>query len=320
MALDQEPIPSVAMRAADGADAVLAAVTPNAADTELHIRCWGTRGSLPTPGRATAGYGGNTSCVEVRYGARCLILDAGSGIHALGERFTAQNGAVDADLFLTHFHWDHIQGLPFFAPLYDPRSRLRVHGSTQAGVGIETLLAGQMGSAYFPLPYDALAAQLEFAHWQQEPWTRAGVEISALRLRHPGETLGYRIRTAAGTIAYLPDNELVGGSYDVPADWPRRLLDFVAGVDLLIHDAMYTDAEYARHDGWGHSTYGQAVRLAEEAGVRRLQLFHHAPERSDRELRRIVGELRDDLERRASGLLLEAATEGEELVIAGVVT
>jgi phosphoribosyl 1,2-cyclic phosphodiesterase len=283
----------------------------------LRVRCWGTRGSLPSPGAATVGYGGNTSCVEVRLDGRSLILDAGSGISGLGKRLASAGGPVQADLFLTHFHWDHIQGLPFFAPLYDPRTQLKVYGSAQSGVDMRTLLAGQMGPTYFPIPYDALAAQLDFSHWIGEPWMVGEIEVSAFRLRHAGQTLGYRLRSSAGTISYLPDNELEGGSYAVPGDWRAQLVDFISGSDLLIHDAMYSDREYHRYIGWGHSTFSQAVAFAEEAGVRRLELFHHAPGRADAELDALLAEVRQDLDRRDSPLQVGIAREGEELIITG---
>jgi phosphoribosyl 1,2-cyclic phosphodiesterase len=315
MSLEEQGVTDALSRATAGGTGVLA--EPGEGRPPLRVRCWGTRGSLPSPGPDTIGYGGNTSCVEVCYLDRCLILDAGSGIRGLGDRLARGGSGVDAELFLTHFHWDHIQGLPFFAPLYDPRTRLRVHGSAQDGVDMRTLLAGQMGPTYFPIPYDAVAANLEFSHWEGKPWVDGGVEVAAFPARHAGQTLGYRVRTPGGTVTYLPDNELVGGRYAVAADWRERLVEFVSGSDLLIHDAMYTDAEYPGHVGWGHSTFAQATALAEDAGVGQLQLFHHAPGRSDSALDAEVLALRRGLEFRGSTLSVGAAREGEELVISG---
>jgi phosphoribosyl 1,2-cyclic phosphodiesterase len=291
---------------------------PTAAGTAdrsaLTARCWGTRGSLPSPGPATVRYGGNTSCLEVRADGRVLIFDAGSGIRGLGERLAAEQPTVDADLFLSHFHWDHIQGLPFFRPLYSPDTRLRVHGAPQGTSNVQSLIAGQMGPIYFPVPFDALSARLDFHDLDGTPVILGAVEVAAHRARHPMNTFGFRIRCGGRTIAYFPDNELVGGEYDMPPDWYESLCSFLNGVDVLIHDAMFTHDEYKMFAGWGHSTFRDAVQLAEDARVRRLLLFHHAPERSDSDLETFVGRIQDDLSRRNSALHLGIAVEGADIV------
>ena len=285
-------------------------------EVALRIRCWGTRGSLPSPGPATVRYGGNTSCVEVRgpLGER-LIFDAGSGIRPLGEALEQSDASAGTDLFLTHFHWDHIQGLPFFKPIYDAGASVRIYGARQGDADIQSLVAAQMGPIYFPVPFDALAAQLEFHHVDGDSFERGSLTISSHVMRHPNDTYGYRVDTRGGSMAYVPDNELVGGSYATAAGWYPSLCNFLRGVEVLFHDAMFTEAEYARFEGWGHSSVAQAVRLAEDAGVRRLCLFHHSPARSDAELERILEHAADDLARRGSSLELCIATEGEELVI-----
>lgn len=283
----------------------------------IQATCWGARGSIPSPGPATADVGGNTPCLEVRTAdGHCLIFDAGTGIRELGRRLTEIGDADHADLFLTHFHWDHIQGIPFFVPLYDATRSFRIHGARQGDTDIQTLFAGQMGPTYFPIPFEKLAARLEFRHLESEPWLEGDVEVASMRVRHPSYTHGYRVRVAGRTLAYLPDNELVGASYEVDhAGWRGELIDFLQGADLLYHDAMFTEEEYTRREGWGHSTFQQAVELAEEAQVKRLLLFHHAPERTDEALARILGELRDDLARRASTLELDIAREGEHHLV-----
>jgi phosphoribosyl 1,2-cyclic phosphodiesterase len=279
----------------------------------LRATCWGTRGSIPSPGPDTVRYGGNTSCVEVRSASEgCYIFDAGTGIRPLSRRLAGAGGPVGADLFVTHFHWDHIQGFPFCTPLYDPASRVRVHGPRQGDVDIDRALAGQMSPIYFPIPLDALAAGVEFGHVGAEPWTDPDVEVAAMRVRHAEHTYGYRITSGGASVAYIPDNELGGAA---EGEWYGRLCAFLDGVDLLFHDAMFTDDEYARFRGWGHSTYGQAIRLAEDAGVRRLALFHHAPDRTDAELDAILAELRGGLAGRGSPLELRMAAEGEEIAI-----
>ena len=257
----------------------------------LRATCYGTRGSIPSPGEATARFGGNTPCLEVRAGERRLIFDGGTGIHVLGRKMAAQGAPVLAHLFLTHFHWDHIQGIPFFGPMYVPGTEMVIHGARQNGVDIQTLFAGQMGPIYFPLPFEALSAQMTFEHLDGETWEADGVAVDAIRLRHPSDTYGYRVRVGDAALAYMPDNELVGGNYPLPPTFRRDMVEFLSGVDVLFHDAMFTDEEYPRRIGWGHSTFSQAVELAEEAGVSRLFLFHHAPERTDLELMQIVDDL-----------------------------
>lgn len=288
---------------------------PDIARAALRVTCWGTRGSIPTPGRSTLRYGGNTSCVEMRTAAgQRLIFDAGTGIRALSRSLTRDGGPLQAHLFITHYHWDHIQGFPFFAQLYDAGTRLCVHGPRQGDVPVDRAFVGQMAPLYFPIPFDALAARVEFADADGTPWRQGEAEVRAFRVRHAGVTYGYRV-TAGGTSAvYIPDDEI--GDDPDPA-WYRALVEFAAGADLLLHDAMYTDAEYARHPGWGHSTFRQAVRLAEDAGVRRLGLFHHAPDRTDDDLDRVAGELREEIAARGSNLDVFAASEGAQTVLGG---
>ncbi|HEX6369923.1 MAG TPA: MBL fold metallo-hydrolase [Longimicrobium sp.] len=271
----------------------------------LTATCWGTRGSIPAPGPATLRYGGNTSCLDVQADGRRYVFDAGTGIRALS-RHLAPEGAIEAELFLTHFHWDHVQGFPFCSQLYHPDTRVRVHGPPQDGAGVATVLAGIMAPSYFPVPLDALAAGVEFVDVDALPWTDGTVEVAALRVCHPGFTCGYRLRAGGASLAYVPDNELRGADGALY----RRMVELVAGVDLLVHDAMCRDDEYARYRGWGHSSVGDAVRLAEDAGARRLLLFHYAPERSDDELDGIVREVRRGLAERGSALRVDGAAEG----------
>ncbi len=285
----------------------------------LRATCWGTRGSIPSPGPATARFGGNTSCLEVRSADdRCFIFDAGTGIRILGRRLLTEPGPTEADLFLSHFHWDHIQGFPLFEPLYSAETKIRLHGARQPpDLDIETLMRGQMGPVYFPVPFEALAAELSFHHLNGEAWVDDVVTVSAIRVRHPAHTYGYRIQSGDAALAYIPDNELFGGSYPVGGeDWYRGLLSFLDGVDVLFHDAMFTDEEYENGvEGWGHSTFTQAIKLAGDAGVSRLFVFHHAPERIDTELLAIIEREREAVANRGSKLELGIASEGEELLV-----
>jgi phosphoribosyl 1,2-cyclic phosphodiesterase len=275
----------------------------------LTLRFWGTRGSIPSPGPRTQRYGGNTSCLEVRLGERRLILDAGSGIRLLGHDLLRSGGAF-RHIFLTHFHWDHIQGFPFFPPLYRPGTELEIVAPRQNDIDVRSLFAGQMGPIYFPVPFSLVAARMSFDHVGDAPREVDGMVLRTLRVQHPSNVVGYRIEVGSRVVCFVPDNDLEGEGYDVGPGWRRDMVDFVRGADLLVHDAMYTEAEYAERAGWGHSTFRQAVRLAEEAEVRRLLFFHHDPERTDEELDEIVSRRRDEALARGSTVALDAAAEG----------
>ncbi len=288
------------------------------------IAFWGTRGSIPTPGPGTARYGGNTSCVTVEapHGGdeRLVILDAGTGIRPLGRELAErQNGALVADLLLTHTHWDHIQGLPFFAPFFGSGNTIRIWGPKQGEVELRTILRQQMHPVVFPVPIDQVAAELQVDHVEPGAFEIDGFTVAAFRLRHPGTTLAYRLtpRDGGASVAYVPDNELgTGGVYDVAPSWRSDFLRFLSDVDVLIHDAMYTPGELERHRGWGHSSYADAVTLARDAGIRRLVLFHHRPEHDDAAMDLLVRDARaacagDATER----LEVLAASEGMTLTL-----
>lgn len=281
-----------------------------AADAALTLRFWGTRGSIPSPGPSTAGFGGNTPCLEIETPGRRFILDAGSGIRPLGIHLLDSAPPLRATIFLTHFHWDHIQGFPFFAPIYRPDARLRVIGPEQESLDVRSLFAGQMGPIYFPVPFEAIAAEMSFDHLNEGSWTADGVSVSAMRVRHPSYAVGYRLQSGGRSVCYIPDNELVGGSYDVGPGWRDRLVRFCGGADLLVHDAMFTDEEYPHRSGWGHSTFRQALDLAVEAGVEALLFFHHAPDRTDDALAEIVDRTREEAASRGLRMSLDAAAEG----------
>ena len=291
--------------------AVTAALAPQDSGA-LTLRFWGTRGSIPSPGPATAGYGGNTPCVEVLARGRRLIFDAGSGVRLLGIHLLEAGFPLDAVIFLSHFHWDHIQGFPFFGPMYRPDANLRVVGPMQQNLDVRSLFAGQMGPIYFPVPFEAVSAQMAFEHLNEGTWSEDSVSVSAMRVRHPSFTVGYRLEAEGRSVCYVPDNELVGGAYEVGSGWRKRLVQFCGDTDLLIHDAMFTLEEYPAREGWGHSTYRQTLDLAAEAGVRRLLYFHHAPERSDRALSEIVDRRREEAATRGLSLKVDAAAEGAE--------
>src|SRR6267143_1075646 len=216
------------------------------------VTFWGTRGSIPTPGAHTARYGGNTPCVAVegtgpKGGGQLVILDAGTGIRALGrELVERQQSAVQAEILLSHAHWDHIQGLPHFKPFFAPGNAVRIWGSRQGTTSLEAILRQQMDPAVFPVPLDALSAKLTVQQIEPGEFTVGTFKVRTIRLRHPGTTLGYRLTPAAGgpSMAYVTDNELgPGGHYETPASWRKDFVAFLGGGELLIHDAMYTPEE-----------------------------------------------------------------------------
>ncbi len=281
---------------------------------------WGTRGSIPTPGAHTARYGGNTSCVAVSGNTdQLVILDAGSGIRLLGRELSRLATApMNLDILLSHTHWDHIQGLPFFQPLNTKGNSVRIYGAAQAGVPLEEILDRQMDPVVFPVPLKALAADLKITEVSTGSFEIDGFLVEAFRLRHPGTTLGYKLVPVKGgrTIAYVTDNELGdGGSYDVPPDWRDQLVRFLGGVDTLIHDGMYSEAMIEARAGWGHSTPEQAIALARDANCRRLVLFHHEPEHDDAAIDALVIGARSFAATRAPGLQVEAAMEGMSLTL-----
>ncbi len=276
---------------------------------------WGTRGSIPTPGPHTMRYGGNTACISITGpNGQLTVLDAGSGLRPLGHSLMPARGrTLSADILLSHTHWDHIQGLPFFKPLSAVGNRFCVYGAAQEGVPLQEILRRQMDPMVFPVPLEALAATLEVHDIGEGEISLTDFRVRAFRLRHPGTTLGYRLGPTTGgrEIAYLTDNELgPGGTYPVSDDWRDRLVEFLAGTDTLIHDAMYPDRFIKVRAGWGHSTPRQAVELAAEAACARLILFHHEPEHDDATVDELLADAREHARRVAPKLIVEAAAEG----------
>jgi len=253
----------------------------------MKVRFWGVRGSLPTPGRATVRYGGNTSCVEVLLGQRRLILDAGSGLVPLAASIAAAPGLVDTDLLLSHLHYDHLCGFPFFTPLFRPGNKIRIWaGRLSHGVPAETALRA---TATPPLNPDLVASfQAQLTYREFAPGSvvdvGGGVIARTAMLLHPGGCIAYRIEWDGRSLVYATDT--AHGDSKVDANL-RRLCQ---GAGVLIYDAMLTDAEFPTRAGWGHSTWRAGVRLADESGVGRLVLFHHAPTRDDKAMAALEAE------------------------------
>lgn len=242
----------------------------------MRIRFWGVRGSIAAPGPETAAVGGNTSSVEVRCGETRIVLDAGTGLRRLGDELVRESGGrVRAHLLLSHHHWDHIQGLPFFVPLYLPSTELTVTGPMAERHSMHDVLSHQMTSPVFPVRLDELPCRLETREVKSgERFAIGDVAVTVAKLNHPGGVLAYRLDWQGRSVVYATDTEHY--SCVDPA-----LCALAAGADVLIYDAQYTPAEYREKVGWGHSTYEDGAKAALAAGVRQLVLFHHDPRRSD---------------------------------------
>ncbi len=250
-----------------------------------------------------------------------IILDAGTGIRELGRSLIARaNGApIQGDIFLTHAHWDHIQGLPFFGPIFQRGNHFTIWGSKTLETSIDRVVRDQMSPVVFPVAFEELAARIEFSELAEERRQGTGYEVQAIRVRHPGGALGYRFahgNGAGGALVYISDNELnPSAQYESPASWRQDLVRFAHQAKVLVHDTMYTLEEYDHHRGWGHSTYHDALELALEAEVETLVLFHHKPERTDDDVDRRLEECRALVASRGRPLQVIAAAEGLTLVV-----
>jgi phosphoribosyl 1,2-cyclic phosphodiesterase len=254
----------------------------------MRVTIWGCRGSVATPGAETVRYGGNTSCVEVSFDdGAVLVLDAGTGIRPLGQELVAR-AARRITVLLTHLHLDHLEGLRFFAPLFDPEVQVDIWGPPSPVSSLQERIARSFSPPLFPLDLRSLPAEVTFHDVPRQPWAIDGASLTASLVVHPGPTVGYRIETPRASVAYLPDHEpaLAGVIGETPPDWISGA-GLAAGVDVLFHDAQYSEDEYEARIGWGHSSVADAVTFARVAGARRLLLFHHEPLHDDGSLDRL---------------------------------
>lgn len=284
------------------------------------VRFWGTRGSIAKPGPSTVRYGGNTSCVELRSsGGTLVVLDCGTGAHGLGQALvTSGVSPLNGHILIGHTHWDHIQGFPFFAPLFIRGNEWHVYGPRGVGSSLRESLSGQMQSSYFPITLKELGATLHYHDLVEGTLEIGDIHVTTQYLHHPALTLGYRLEADGVTVVYSTDHEphstpRVAGSGAPPAGEDVRHARFLANADLVIHDAQYTAGELPAKRGWGHSTAEYAVETAVSAGVRRLALFHHDPTRNDDAVDRIVAGARDLVARLGGDTEVFAAAEGQVL-------
>jgi len=254
---------------------------------DISIRFWGVRGSIARPGPDTARYGGNTSCVEIRCGEDLLIFDGGTGLYELGRELVKKDTSLAVDIFYSHTHYDHIGGLPFFAPCYKPGQRIRLWaGHLLPENHLQDLLCGVWAAPFFPVPLEALSAQMEFKDCHCGETLRPGPDtiIKTAPLRHPNRATGYRIEHGGKVVAYITDTEHQMGRPD------RNVLSLIDRADVMIYDATYTEEDLPFHIGWGHSTWQEGIKLANAAAVKTLALFHHAPEHDDAFMDRVAAE------------------------------
>jgi|YelNatPaOPRAMG01_1025707.scaffolds.fasta_scaffold00013_31 phosphoribosyl 1,2-cyclic phosphodiesterase len=298
----------------------------------MKIKFWGVRGSIATPGKSTVKYGGNTACVELELDdGTLIILDAGTGIRNLGEYLTSKGGKVDAFLLISHPHCDHIQGFPFFRPAFVNGNTITILGPDGREIPLQKLVADQMNRVYFPLRLAELGAKIRFMPVKEGKTEIGSASVESIIVNHPGLTLGYRITAGEKSIVYISDNEpfyvdklscytnyekeVLDLFLQYNGEPNQRVIQFVSGADVLIHDSTYTPEQYAGHIGWGHSDYLFAVDLAGRGRVRRLFLYHFDPSNDDDSVDSSLQKARQFAAQNGYTLEVSAAIEGYELLI-----
>ena len=281
----------------------------------MKVKFWGTRGSIPVPGKDTAIYGGNTTCLEITLeSGRKVIIDAGTGIRALGEQLNAEGKPVDVHLLITHIHWDHVMGFPFFAPIYEPTSRISIDGYPTCMKGLRVPFDNKMGDGFFPVKFDDLKAGVRYLDTLNKgPLSIDGVVIDSIPLQHPQGGYGFCFQEGKKKLVFITDNELTGEAW--AGRHPEDYLAFCKDADILIHDAQYSPEEREKRRGWGHSDYKSVVNLVLQAHVRQLILFHHDPSRRDPDVDFFKAHCQRHAKENNTDIVIDAAREDSELTL-----
>ncbi len=293
----------------------------------MKIKFWGVRGSIASPGEKTVYYGGNTSCIEIRFSDNSfIVIDAGTGIRNLGKSLIENSNGkpVRGKIFLTHTHWDHIQGIPFFLPAYIKNNKFEVYGPTNYSHTLEEIVSDQMKKIYFPLKLEDLEAEFSFFELEETTKEFDNFRIKTVYLNHPIFALGYRIEAEDKVIATVYDHEIPDNIFNVP--WlktdgnisasevrQKKILELIDNADLIIHDSQYTEEEYKEKIGWGHSTYEYAISNTVKSNASGLVFFHHDPDRSDKELNNIFEKYKNFVNESKYNFELFIAREGMEI-------
>lgn len=276
----------------------------------MKIKFWGTRGSIPSPGRSTIKYGGNTTCVELTLGDNTrVIFDAGTGIRKLGSEIIKNNSNGTINLFLTHSHWDHIQGFPFFYPAYLERTQIKIYSCAPAFNKLKEILTNQMESSYFPVNFNELKARIAFQEISSNEYFLKDTKFSVIRNNHPGMAYGFKIQEHDKTLIFITDNELHAPKSTLITE-PEQFVEFCHGCDMLIHDAHYLPEEMINTAGYGHSCYEDAFELGVKSNAKHLVFFHHDPDRNDCDIESIVTHYRDLAHNLEINMQIDAAQEG----------
>ncbi len=285
---------------------------------QFTVRYWGVRGTLPVPGQKSLRYGGNTSCVSMEFPKQLnFVFDGGSGIKELSNHLIARRGGKwSAKVFISHPHWDHINAIPFFVPMYIPGNEFEVIGARHGGKSMRQLISAQMDDVYFPITLKEMGARVYFREIAAETLSFGDVEVQSMLLSHPGLCLGYRINFNGKSFCYITDNEIY--PTDIKHNNPgyeKKLADFMRGADIALMDTCYFDDEYRKKINWGHSAVSEVVRIAHAAEVRELQLFHHDPDQTDDDIDRKLDTAQNLLAKMGSGTICTAPAEGSSRIL-----